>query len=178
MSQVKLEKQRVTVRIQAPYIEALEVLLTRIHLRRDAYLNMVLPEEVELLESLESNTEKSGKYLRQMRGALSNKERISVTLDKKLVKRMNKVCEEKCIVRDAFIEQFIKFLVLGDHEHGSCISPLDKVAVLLGNPRHEYEYKQHHHPYEQLSMTDEEVEKILNYPDSLSEIFGKGNDGK
>ena len=75
MTQDQQAKQRITIRIQRPYLEALDRLLRNIHLRRDAYLNAVLPDEVELLERLEPNSEKSGKYLKQIRGALDDKQR-------------------------------------------------------------------------------------------------------
>lgn len=176
MSQGQQKKKRITVRIQKPYLDALDRLLQQIHIRRDAYLNHVFPGEVESLEELEPNTEKSAKYVRQLRGALSNKVRIAVTLEKSLVERMNKACAKKGIVRDAFIENFIRFLALGDEEHGSCISPLVKVAELLCNPRHEYDFS--HHPYEDLSMSDEVVDAVLRLPRDLSRFFEGGNDEK
>lgn len=171
MTTDRRDKQRITVRIQSQYIMALDNLLARIHLRRDAYLNAVLPDEVEDINSLRRNSDSAAKYLRQMRGSLGDKRRIAVTLDSDLVQRMNEVCKCKGIVRDAFLEQFIEYLVLGDHEHESCISPLVKAEVLLSNPRHEYDYS--HHPYESLVLSDDDLKTATRLPKNLNELFDK-----
>lgn len=171
----KSDSQRVTFRVQKALVAALDKLLAQIHLRRDSYLNHVLADEVESLAKLKPNSERAKKHLRQLRGAVPDKARIAVTLDADLVTRLNAVCEEKGIVRDAFLEEFIKFLVLGDHDGGSCSSPLVKAAELLGNPRHEYVWDQH--PYEELTMTDREVDAVHRLPKDLIRLFeGENND--
>jgi len=128
-----------------------------------------LPDEVHSLAALEANSERVAKYLRRSRGAVPDKSRIAVTLDSGLVAQMNAACEAKGIVRDAFLERFIQFLVLGDDEYNSCISPLIKAAELLNNPRHEYAWN--HHPYEDLIMTDGELDAAQRLPKDLSRLL-------
>ena len=146
------KKIRITVRIQESFSKALDSWLKKLHLRRDTYLNHVLLGELDHLEKLSPNSEKVAKYLRQQRGAIPGKQKMVMTLDEELVSRMNQVCEAKGIVRDAFLEDFITYLLIGDSER-DIVSPLLKASEYLNDPRRDWD--QSEKPYEELHMTDE-----------------------
>lgn len=159
---------RITVRISAALVAQLDACLKSLYLRRDAYLNHTLGAEVDDLAEVPPNSPRAQRVLRQLRGAIPDKARIAITLDTELVKRINEVCAEKGIVRDAFIESYIAFLVLGDFAEGTCISPLEKARAILSDPRHEY-YSAHP-TYIDLHLPEEDISAATK-PLDLQALF-------
>jgi hypothetical protein len=166
----KTKKTRITVHMKPTLLSELEAQLKSLHLRRDAYLNHTLDVEVDELEKIPANSPRARHYFRQLRGAIPEKARLAITLDDELVSRINAVCRAKGVVRDAFIESYIEFLVNGDKEGGSCISPLVKAAAILSNPRHEYDYSRP--PYIEHHLSDEILKEIC-HPRFLENLFRK-----
>lgn len=170
---MKKSQTRITVRISASLLALLDVQLKDLHLRRDAYLNYTLGAEVDELEKLPANSAGAQRLLRQLRGAIPDKARFAITLDTDLVERINAACKSKGIVRDAFIESYIRFLTQGDIEGDSCISPLVKAADFLRNPRREYSYSTP--PYIDLYWSEEDMASAAN-PIDLKTLFREASD--
>lgn len=117
--------------------------IKEIGLRRDVYLNRVLEYEIERLMTETPNSVKGERLLKSIRDVhRSDWVKVSISLDKDLIDRMNKACAKVRISRDLFLEKFLEFLNVGAR-NGSCPSPLAKIIDLISNPRvdfNEYVY--------------------------------------
>ena len=101
-------------------------------LRRNAYLNHVLPGEINIIEQLPQNSEEAHQWLKyrwlgEEYGRLHKDatEFVSVMLDKPLVDRLNQVCNDRRIPRDAFVHCMLMFLT----------ERLYEAALVIKNPR-------------------------------------------
>lgn len=161
-------------------------LVDQLQLRRDRFLSNVLPEEIHSLSMIAANTEKGGRYLREHSGLSSSWEidgvtlvKINLNLDKKVVQDMNKVCTEKKVPRDVFMNNFLRFLVDGA-ANGLCGSPLAIASGLITNPRSQYVFTNGERSYhEDLSVTDEfidaqekQITELLRLAEAVSRVRG------
>lgn len=130
--------QRVTIRISKQVLEKFDEILGLLHLRRDAYLNEILPNEIDELEQLPANSEAAEHLLRAHRTVTKETARIAVTLQSSVVERLNAVCKEKRVIRDAFFETLFSFLASGIEDEADvfrCVaSPLWKAHAYLSEP--------------------------------------------
>lgn len=100
-------------------------------LRRDAYLSHVLPTETNILEQLPQNCDEAHQWLKNrwfgQHGLLRKDatEFVSVMLDKPLVDRLNLVCNDRRIPRDAFFHCMLMFLT----------ERLYEAALVIKDPR-------------------------------------------
>jgi hypothetical protein len=132
-------KQRITVRISREVASQLDDVLGLLHLRRDAYLNEILPDQIDRLDELPANSERSERFLRLDRQLSQDRVRIAVTLDSALVDRLNSVCKEKRLIRDQFFEHLFTFLAAGradpdENPFMHVVSPLRKAHAYLEDP--------------------------------------------
>jgi hypothetical protein len=103
-------------------------------INRDRYLNNQLPTEVEELASHSPNSEATLSYLRVRIAANSAaKVKVGFRLDPHLIAQLNRVCEEKRVPRDLFMETFLNYLVNG-YEEEDIPSPLALAMEYLKNP--------------------------------------------
>jgi len=100
-------------------------------LRRDAYLNHVLPGEIRILEKLPPNGEDAQQWLKNRwfgnHGLLRSDETdfAPVTLDKPVIESLSQVCDERRIPRDAFFHCALMYLT----------ERLYEPAVVIKDPR-------------------------------------------
>lgn len=100
-------------------------------LRRNAYLNHVLPREITIMEHLPQNSEDAHQWLKNrwfgQHGLLRKDvtEFVSVMLDKLLIDRLNQVCNDRRIPRDAFFHCMLMFLT----------ERLYEAALVIKDPR-------------------------------------------
>ena len=106
------EAQKVSVRIWRDLIPKLDKKIEAACLRRDAYLSKVIGAEVQRLDSGVSvpNSEQAFAFISKRLDRLDRK-LVSFTLDATVAEHLNKVCADKRIVRDAFFNRLIFFLV-------------------------------------------------------------------
>lgn len=115
-----------------------ESLMKRLNLRRDSYLSSQLENEIDLLEQVPKLKEATRTYFRLVaqRGNV-DKVKMGMKLSEELIVKINKVCKEKGIPRDLFIERFLNFLANG-YSTGKPFedipSPLGKAAEYLEDP--------------------------------------------
>ena len=81
-------------------------------LRRDAYLSKVIGLEVERLEANVTvpNSKQAANFIAERLDRLDRK-LITFTLDARVLDRLNEVCKRKSIVRDAFLNRLIFWLI-------------------------------------------------------------------
>ena len=160
---------RTTFTVNKSYWDSFTDLIDRLKLRRDSYLNHVLRQEVKELGVIRPNTENAEAFLKEERGhgdiwELDGVEltKASMSLDKDLLDEINRVCADKHVPRDIFLEECLRFLVQGA-ANGSCGSPLNAAVELLEIPRAQYVYSNDEKSaYDMLSVSDDEVERRRN----------------
>jgi len=120
-----------TIRLKESVVRGFDTKLKDLKLRRDEYLRMQLEREIESLAKISPNSELSARYLQMTRmERFSDRIKVGIKLPFALIERINKVCADKKVPRDLFIETFIDFLVNGWPEEG-VDSPLDKAYEYL-----------------------------------------------
>src|SRR5437763_40138 len=99
--------RKTTFRVSKKVWELFDATCKTGFLRRDAYLNHTLPEELELLEKLQPNDDEAYQWIKNTwfgrDGPLRSEAThfISVLLDDALIERINHACEQRRIPRDA-----------------------------------------------------------------------------
>ncbi len=122
---------RTTIRVRNKPWEYFQKECQALFLRRDAYLNHVLPGELSILEDMPPCDEAGRSWLKQSwmgkGGLLRDKETtpVAVTLDQDVLARLNKACDDKCVPRDAFFNCVLDFIT----------TRLYEPAVVIKNPR-------------------------------------------
>lgn len=107
-----MEVQKVSVKIWRDLIPKLDKKIEAACLRRDAYLSKVIGTEVQRLESdvCVPNSDQAFAFISKRLDRLDRK-LVSFTLDAIVAEHLNKVCADKRIVRDAFFNRLIFWLV-------------------------------------------------------------------
>lgn len=144
-----MKKSKVMVTVLTPVMERLSKKIESLMLRRDSYLNSILNFEIDCLEAeiTNSNSEQARVYLLSQLKAMPTKS-ISITLDKKLIERIDMVCKKINIARDCWINRVLFFLAAeGKHltalgidapPHESLsTNPLDAASELIFDPFHD-----------------------------------------
>ena len=146
-----------TIRLKESVVRGFDTKLKDLKLRRDEYLRMQLEREIESLAKISPNSELSARYLQMTRmERFSDRIKVGIKLPFALIERINKVCADKKVPRDLFIETFIDFLVNGWPEKGVEASPLDKAYVYLNNPYWDFDGEPNLY-LQQCSLTDEQA---------------------
>lgn len=103
--------RKISVKIWRPVIDKLTRKLDAACLRRDAYLNRVLETEISYLEHevTRSNSEAARRFIADRIDHLDRK-LVSLSLNPDLIDRLDKVCSDKLIVRDAFFNRLLFLL--------------------------------------------------------------------
>lgn len=104
---------KISVKIWRPIIDKLDQKLDAACLRRDAYLNKVLENELPWLDSEVSlaNSPAAQAFVAARLDQLDRK-LVSLTLRPELIEQLNDICQRKRIVRDAFFNRLFLLLAL------------------------------------------------------------------
>lgn len=103
---------KISVQVWRDLIPKLEKKIRDACLRRDAYLAAVVGREVKRLDSdiTEPSSEQAHAFIAESIGRLPRKQ-VAFTLDASVIADLNSICQEKRIVRDAFFNRLIFWLV-------------------------------------------------------------------
>lgn len=143
-----MELSRVTFKINSELRSEFVRLTDAMNVSRDALLRETLDDELDYLADHQPNNLHGLGDLRKVWLQRCN-QRFSVSLRVQTAQRLSKICTEKAIPRDLFVNEYIRYLVRGA-ENGSCVSPLNKAMELLTDPRFEYASYEGDHPYDNL----------------------------
>ncbi len=143
--------------MNASLVDEFSDLMQRARLSKDSFIASTLASEVEYLRDLPPNGPKARLLLRALGRLQADRKRLSITLDKRLAKEISQVCDEKGITRDQFIGAYVSFLVHGDPDTGDP-SPLEKALAILSDPRFGYATINGSNPYQDLHMSEEDVD--------------------
>nr|AFN66374.1 hypothetical protein pM02_c6_27 [uncultured bacterium] len=107
----KKSVSKISIRVWVPVLDALDQRIEAACLRRDAYLNKVLAEELKHLDREVSipNSDAARKFVANRLDQLDRKA-VSLALQPELVELLDDICARKRIVRDAFFNRI--FLLL------------------------------------------------------------------
>lgn len=104
---------KISVKIWRPIIDKLDQKLDAACLRRDAYLNKVLENELPWLDTEVSLANSAiAQAFVAARLDLLDRKLVSVTLRPELIEHLNDICQRKRIVRDAFFNRLFLLLAL------------------------------------------------------------------
>lgn len=107
-------RYKLATRIWEPILERLNQRLDAACLRRDAWLTKVIEHELPFLEHGGGpNSQAAHDFIAAHLDLLPRK-LVTLTLPEPLVRRLDEICESRCIVRDAFLNRLL-FLLLGKH---------------------------------------------------------------
>jgi len=113
---------KITVTIWAPVWRKLEQALQKACLKRDAYIAALIERELLELEREVAvpNSEKARQFIeRQLRALLeSNATPLSISLPPETARKLDAICKDRRIVRDAFLNRLFLFLGHGPEMAG------------------------------------------------------------
>ncbi|MFZ3001600.1 MAG: hypothetical protein WA071_14835 [Undibacterium umbellatum] len=104
-------KSRITVQIATSIACEIQNQFSKLHINRDAFLNDLLTQEIELLETEMTFRNSDEVYKSMSQRKLIHKTKLTITLDISLIERINQVLEEKKVVRDSFFNRILFFLI-------------------------------------------------------------------
>jgi hypothetical protein len=148
ISTKKGHKTKITVLINKKIFDSFCATVKEVGLRRDAYLNQVLPDEISFLNETPARSKRGELVLRTLRSSEKDIVRVGITLDSEVAKRMTRVCADKHVLRDLFMQ--------------ACLEHLDNVlgqaAVLMTNPGTHRDGN----TYDNLGMSDQAVASLID----------------
>lgn len=107
-----METKRTTFKVWAPLAKSLEERMEQAFLRRDGFLNNLISQEIDVLihECQNSNSPEAAVYIQKMLKSM-DLTTVSMSLHPDLIERLNQTCTSKNIIRDAFINRLILYIV-------------------------------------------------------------------
>jgi len=119
------KSSKITVSGWRPVWSRLEKKLESACLNRDAYLSALVNREIDHLqeEMPIANSEEAARFINKQLRALINHDAtpLSFALSPQVALKLNSVCEEKRIVRDAFFNRLFLFLAFGPEMTGKLL---------------------------------------------------------
>jgi hypothetical protein len=144
----KTPKTKITVLINKKIFDSFCATVKECGLRRDAYVNQVLPDEISSLTKAPAGSKRGELVLRTLRSGDKDIVRVGITLDSEVAKAMTEACADKHVLRDHFME--------------ACLAHLDnvlgKVIVIMTNPGTHGDRNK----YNNLGMSDEAVASLID----------------
>lgn len=124
---------KITARINRVDWDLFEDIANLVGLRRDTYLSNVLPDEIdEIKRQSWTNDEKGRQYLVNLGRRLAEfGVPVTLRLQDKVIKRIDRVCSQKKIPRDALLASIIKYLNVRLLPH----------AIVMAMPRRSLKFK-------------------------------------
>lgn len=107
-----METTKITVKIYQPLLRDFDRQIDALFIKRDAFLNAMIREEVPRLKEDVAGRRNSAEAKRHISGALKRlgTQSVNVVVDKVTAEGLNAVIKEANIVRDAFVNRLIMML--------------------------------------------------------------------
>jgi|GEM_PF-2097965 len=162
----EVQKIKTTMMLDAALYEEFAGIVKAIGLRRDAMLSKWLEAELNYLREIKPNSSAQAKLRKLLRAdGVGELKKVVFTLNKSVVDELNAICREKGILRDAFVESYLRYLLKDDQNDMG--PPLYRMLELIEDPRCTYGFLpdgERSMPYDELSieLRLEQVEASLN----------------
>lgn len=116
---------KITINVWRPVWSKLEKRLEAACLKRDAYIGALIDRELDHLQAEMSiaNSESAEQFIsKQLRALLQNNSTpLSIALRPEIAKKLETVCSERRIVRDAFFNRLFLFIAYGPNMAGALL---------------------------------------------------------
>ena len=160
---------KTTFRISPDVLAEFQEYINAIGLRRDKYLNRVLPRAVSWLSVAKANSPAAERFWKIMRDARKDSiQKIAVSLDSDVLKKLNAVCADKRVPRDQFFETFLETLIQAP-VCGSGLAPLPAALSLIEDPWEQWEGAQDATPFDHILMPDFDKDDFRELIKSIGE---------
>ena len=158
-------KTKTTFRVSPEVVAEFQKYIEALGLRRDKYLNRVLPEGVYWLKQAKKNSPTAEKFWKAMRDVRETSlQKVAVLLDSGVVSDINDVCADKRIPRDQFFQTFLECLVQVP-ENGNGPAPLPAALSLIENPWEQWYGSGDETPFDHIiwpQFVEEDLQEALN----------------
>jgi hypothetical protein len=154
-------KTKTTFRVDPGVLSKFQRFIEPLGLRRDKYVNMILPEAITWLRRAQKNSptaERFWKSFRDVRGGSHQK--VAVLLDATVLADMNAACAEKHIPRDQFFETLLESLFT-QPANGNGPAPLPRALDLIEDPWQDWEDGSGQTPFDKIIMSDFTEDDLL-----------------
>lgn len=159
---------RITIKVKKELKDQFLAWTKKFKISKDHFLRCQLPRELEYLRDLPAN-EQIGRDINRELGV--GTERLNISLGTDLANEMDKLCNEKGIHREIFLDYYLDYLLNGDDEFG-VESPLVQVEKLLENPRLGYSTEKYGNPYRHLYWEKESAQEFIKLFPAGNKRFG------
>lgn len=157
-------KTKTTFRIDPEVLTKFQSYIEPLGLRRDKYVNMILPEAISWLRQAKKNSptaERFWKSIRDVRG--DSLQKVAILLDETVLADMNAVCADKRVPRDQFFQTFLESL-FRPPANGNGPAPLPRALELIEDPWQDWRDGSGETPFDQIidpGLTEDGLLEIL-----------------
>jgi hypothetical protein len=158
------KKSKTTFRIDPAVLGRFQKYIDELGLRRDKYLNMILPTAIWWLRQAKENSTTAERFWKSMRDVRGNSlQKVAVLLDSGVLADLNAVCADKRIPRDQFFQAFLECLTTVP-VNGNGPAPLPAALSLIENPWEQWSGSQNETPFDHIIMpgfTEDDLLEVL-----------------
>ena len=167
---------KTTFHVDPEVLRFFQSCIATLRLRRDRYLDNVLPIAVGMLQSAKVNSPTAAKLMRSIQENRKDKlQKIAIRLSQSTIESMNTACAEKGVPRNQFFEAFLKHLIYGP-ENGWGPAPLAAACDLIEDPFSNWATTEPDEtPFDHIIIEDLEASDLTNL---IGEIRSKRTEAK
>jgi hypothetical protein len=158
------KRSKTTFRIAPDVLAKFQKYIDELGLRRDKYLNMILPSAIWWLGQAKKNSPTAEKFWKSIRDVRGNSlQKVAVLLDSDVLADLNAVCADKRIPRDQFFQTFLECLITVP-VNGNGPAPLPAALSLIENPWEQWSGSQDETPFDHIIMpgfTEDDLLEVL-----------------
>lgn len=107
-----MEETKITTKIYLPMLESFNSQISKMHIKRDSYLNAMIKAELPYLKSDMRGKVLSTKAKKYIAGSLKRMgiHNVNIVVEREVADKLNKIVSDSNLVRDAFINRLILLL--------------------------------------------------------------------
>ena len=125
---------KTTFRVDPKVFRRFQSCIDTLRLRRDRYLDDVLPIAIGMLRGAKANSPAAVKLMQSVQEIGKKKsDKVAIRLSQSTIDDMNTVCGQKGVPRNQFFQSFLEHLVSGP-ENGTGPAPLAAACDLIEDP--------------------------------------------
>lgn len=112
ITEEKMEETKITAKIYLPMLENFNSQISKLHIKRDSFLNAMIKAELPYLKMDMRGKVLSAKAKRYIAGSLKRMgtQNVNIVVEKDVADNLNKIVSDSNLVRDAFINRLILLL--------------------------------------------------------------------
>ncbi len=136
------KQSKTTFTLPRKIVEDFIEIITRLDMRRDSYINSILPGELDDLDKFLKQVEGSNppgckSAIQMCFGVCGNTEKLNITLDQDLLDRLNSTCRSRRIPRNVYVSKILEAqtirLEAAEHVLYAPSDEIDQVVQMMGD---------------------------------------------